>query len=252
MKVLLVGGSGHVGSMTLPYMKAHHQFRILDLSPPKDPTVDYIQGSVTDPEIVQQAIKGMDTFVYMVMRRPTSDNSSMANFDDIIANHEANLMGLHIVLHAAKEEGIRHAVYTSTFTVHERTRNLFPSEEEIPLDNPGVYGLTKGLGERVCQYFCREHDMSIIAMRITGPSTREQWTERRGQPKLNPVRIWWTDEEDLARAYLAAIKTQNSGFDAVFIAGDEEHQEINLSKAKRLLGWEPLTHTYVNTDRNEE
>ena len=49
MKVLLVGGSGHVGSMTLPYMKAHHQFRILDLSPPKDSTVDYIQGSVTDP-----------------------------------------------------------------------------------------------------------------------------------------------------------------------------------------------------------
>ena len=155
MKVLLVGGSGHVGSMTLPYMKAHHQFRILDLSPPKDSTVDYIQGSVTDPEIVQQAIKGMDTFVYMVMRRPTSDNSSAANFDDIVANHEANLMGLHLLLHAAKEEGIRHAVYTSTFTVHERTRNRFPSEAEIPLDNPGVYGLTKGLGERVCQYFCR-------------------------------------------------------------------------------------------------
>ena len=146
MKVLLVGGSGHVGTMTLPYMKPNHQFRILDLTPPRDPSVDYTEGSVTDPDIVQQALKGMDTFVYMVMRRPTSDNSSVANFDDIIANHEVNVMGLHILLHAAKAEGIQHGVYTSTFTVHERTRNHFPGEEKVPLDNPGVYGLSKGFG----------------------------------------------------------------------------------------------------------
>ena len=35
MKVLIVGGAGHVGTMTLPYMKSHHQFRVLDLSPPQ-------------------------------------------------------------------------------------------------------------------------------------------------------------------------------------------------------------------------
>ena len=33
MNVLLVGGSGHVGTMTLPYMKSHHNFRVLDLNP---------------------------------------------------------------------------------------------------------------------------------------------------------------------------------------------------------------------------
>ncbi len=48
MNVLLVGGSGHVGTMTLPYMKENHNFRVLDLSPPKDASVEYIQGSVTD------------------------------------------------------------------------------------------------------------------------------------------------------------------------------------------------------------
>jgi len=247
VKVLLVGGAGHVGTMTIPYMKTNHQFRILDLSPPRDSSIDYIEGSVTDPNIVQQALKGMDTFVYMVMRRPTSDNSSAANFDDIIANHEVNVMGLHILLHAAKAEGIQHGVYTSTFTVHERTRNYFPAEEKVPLDNPGVYGLSKGFGEQVCQYFCREHKMSIIALRITGPSTRQQWLEKRTQPKSNPVHIWWTDEEDLARAYLSAISISHTGFNAVFIAGDEEQKEINLSKAKQILGWEPLTHTSFST-----
>ena len=245
MNVLLIGGSGHVGTMTLPYMKSHHNFRVLDLNPPKDDSVEYIQGSVTDPDIVQKALEGMDTFVYMVMLQPTSDRSSVADFSDIVANYEVNAKGLHIVLHAAKEMGIRHGVYTSTFTVHERTRNNFPYEDVVPRDNPGVYGLTKGFGEQVCEYFSREHGMSLIALRITGPSTREQWLERYAQPKEASVHIWWTDEEDLARAYLAAISVQHEGFDAFFIAGDHEQKEINLSKAKRLLGWEPLTHTLV-------
>ncbi len=243
MNVLLVGGSGHVGTMTLPYMKEQHNFRVLDLAPPKDESIEYIHGTVTDADIVQKALKGMDTFVYMVMLRPTSDRSSVADFPDIVANYDVNAKGLHILLHAAKEAGIKQGVYTSTFTVHERTRNSYPYEDIVPRDNPGVYGLTKSFGEQVCEYFVREHDMSLIALRITGPSTREQWLERRNQPKDSSVHIWWTDEEDLARAYLAAISVEHEGFDAVFIAGDYEQNEINLSKAKRLLGWEPLTHT---------
>ena len=138
----------------------------------------------------------MDTFVYMVMLQPASDRSSVADFSDIVANYEVNAKGLHIVLHAAKEAGIQHAVYTSTFTVHERTRNNFPYEDVVPRDNPGVYGLTE--------------DSSGY--------------------------IWWTDEED---------SVEPEDFDAFFIAGDHEQKKINLSKAKRLLGWEPLTHILV-------
>ena len=50
MNVLLVGGSGHVGTMALPYLKAHHRCRILDLRPPTDTSVEYIQsmGDVVD------------------------------------------------------------------------------------------------------------------------------------------------------------------------------------------------------------
>ena len=245
MKLLLVGGAGRVGTMTAPYLKSKHQLRVLDVVPPHDPEIEYIQGSVTDPAAIQRALKGMDTFIYMAMKNPTSEISSAATFEDILVNHQVNIMGVHLLLHAAKAEGIQRGVYTSTFTVHERTRNHFPSEDELPLDNPSVYGLTKGFGEQICRYFCREHRMSIMALRITGPSTRAQWLERRSLPKSNPVHIWWTDEEDLAHAYLAAVSAPQTGFEAVFIAGDEQQQEINLSKARRLLGWQPLTHTRV-------
>jgi nucleoside-diphosphate-sugar epimerase len=129
-------------------------------------------------------------------------------------------------------------------SVHWRERDWYPAEELTALDTPSVYGLTKGFGELICQYFARWFDMNLIALRITGPRTRTQWLAERRDPKPDergrPLYI--TDEEDLANAYLAALEAVQVGhgrFDAVFIAGDEREEEHNLAKARRLLGWEP-------------
>src|SRR5207248_2894990 len=152
------------------------------------------------------------------------------------------------LLWTAQSLGIMRGVHTSTMSVHYRERPFFYSEEQTPLDTPSVYGLSKGFAERICEYFARWFDMNLIALRITGPRTREQFlTERRSQgPEQH---LYWTDEEDLARAYLAALDAVQIGhgrFDAVFIAGDESESEHNLSKARRLLDWEPRSHKYLN------
>ncbi len=114
-----------------------------------------------------------------------------------------------------------------------------------------MYGLTKGLGERICEYFARWFDMNLIALRITGPRTRaeflDEWRKFREQPVER--RLYWTDEEDLARAYLAALQAVQVGhgrFESIFIAGDETEQEHNLSKARRLLDWAPESQKYVS------
>jgi len=59
-----------------------------------------------------------------------------------------------------------------------------------------------------------------------------------------------TDEEDLARAYVAALEAVQVGhgrFDAMFIASDEHEQEHNLSKARRLLGWQPMSQRLLGS-----
>jgi nucleoside-diphosphate-sugar epimerase len=120
----------------------------------------------------------------------------------------------------------------------------YPAEEVVPLDSPSVYGLTKGFGEIICKYFARWFDMNIIALRITGPRTRAEWLAERRTPRAYPdgSRLYVTDEEDLANAYLGALQAVQIGhgrFDAIFIAGDEHERAHNLSKAQRLLGWQP-------------
>jgi nucleoside-diphosphate-sugar epimerase len=244
VRVLLVGGSGHVGSFVTPYLRRRHDLRVLDLRPPRHADVDYVEGSITDPAALERALDGVDTFINMVMKSPQGGSSTAQTLTQIRENYEVNTLGLHLLLFTAQGMGVKRGVHTSTMSVHHRERTWYPAEELAPLDTPSVYGLTKGFGEAICQYFARWFDMNLLALRITGPRTREQWLEQRRRPPTYPGGhpLYITDEEDLANAYLAALEAVQVGhgrFDAVFIAGDERETEHNLSKAKRLLGWQP-------------
>lgn len=251
MKILMVGGSGHVGTFVTPYLGKRHQLRVLDVRPPKHANVEFVEGSITNPGDLRKALEGVDAFINMVMKSPQGGSSTDQTIPIISENYEVNTLGLHLLLFTAQGMGIRRGVHTSTMSVHHRARSWYPSEDELPLDTPSAYGLTKGFGELICRYFCRWFDMNIIALRITGPRTRAQWIdERRAPPERKTGRLYVTDEEDLARAYLAALDAVQVGhgrFDAVFIAGDEHEKEHNLSKAKRVLNWTPRTHLEIET-----
>ncbi len=246
MRVLLVGGAGRVGTFITPYLREQHELRVLDLRAPSAEGVEYVEGSITDPEALRRALDGVDAFVNLVMKSGQGGSSTEQTLTEIRENYEVNTLGLHLLLFTAQELGVRRGVHTSTMSVHHRERTWYPSEESVPLDSPSVYGLTKGLGERICAYFARWFDMNLVALRITGPRERDLWLEeRRAGAVSEGVRLYVTDEEDLARAYLAALDAVQSGhgrFDAIFVAGDEGEESFNLSKARRLLGWEPRSH----------
>lgn len=251
MKVLLLGGSGHVGTFITPYLQRRHSLRVLDLHPPRHIGVEYVEGSVTDPDALRRALDGVDAFIWVVMRKPQGGSVRDQDIPTIVENYEVNTKALHLTLFIAQELGVMRGIYTSSMSVHYRMRERFEAEELIPYDTPTVYGLSKGFGEQICQYFARWWDMNIVALRITGPRTREQYVEQRRNPVI-PTQgkpLFVTDEEDLANAYLAALEAIQTGhgrFDAFFIAGDEDEREHNLSKAKRVLGWEPRSHRLLD------
>ncbi len=247
MKVLLAGGAGLVGSRITPYLLRHHAVRVLDLHPPGDPHVEYVEGSVTDPEALTRALTGVDSFIYLVMQSGQGGSVTDQDVATIADNYDVNAKGLHLLLFLAQGLGIKRGIYTSSMSVHYRARTWYPAEEGVPLDAPSVYGLTKGFGELICQYFARWFDMNLIALRITAPRSREQWLAERHAPPTNQdsSRVFVTDEEDLANAYLGALHALTIGhgrFDAIFIAGDEQEEVHNLSKARRLLDWQPQVH----------
>ena len=232
-----------MGTFITPYLLEHHTLRVLDMRPPRHPGVEYIEGSIADPEALRRALDGMDAFISMVMKSGQGGMNSDQTVDQVIDNYTVNCLGVHLLLLTAVEMGIRRGIYTSTMSVHNRNRAWYPSEEETPLDGPNVYGLTKGFGERICRYFAREFDMNLVVLRITGPATREQFVERIKNPP-SEFKLYYTDEEDMARAFMAALEYIQIGHgrcETFFISVDVHHEEMNLSKARAILGWKPET-----------
>jgi len=223
---------------------------------PERDDVEFVEGSISDPLALERALGGVDTFIAMAMKSPQDGSVTHQTPTIMSDNYNVNAFGLHLLLHTAHRLGIRRGVYTSSASVHDRERDYFPAEEQVPLDGPSVYGLTKGFGELICAYFCRWFDMNIVALRLSGPSRRQQYLDYRRSPVLrsngHPY-LYVTDEEDLARAYSAALRVVQEGhgrFEAVYVTGDDTGEEWNLSKARWLLGWQPESQRYVDDQQN--
>ncbi|MCR6671537.1 NAD(P)-dependent oxidoreductase [Devosia ginsengisoli] len=252
MRVLLVGGAGHVGKLITPYLKARHTIRVLDLGDPGDPDIEYVKGSVLDPEAIRTALADVDVFVWLAMRNGQGGMVTNQSLEDIVNNYDLNTKALHLFLYLAQEAGVKRGVYTSSMSVHYRGRPFYAAEADVPLDSPSVYGLSKGLGEGICAYFARWFGTSIISLRISGPRSREAYLKERRNP---PQRagdgsfVYPLDEEDMANAYLGAIETvakaTEPGFEAVFIVADENGEEHDLGKAERLIGWKPQSQRLI-------
>jgi nucleoside-diphosphate-sugar epimerase len=231
MKVLVIGGSGHVGGLTLPYLAQHHSLRVFDLRPPANSDGEYIAGSVNDIAALCQAAEGMDALLYMAM-----GNKEYATPEAITTNLDVNIKGVYLALYAAHQAGITQAVYTSSMSIYGgNLMERYFADEELTPDSSELYGFTKRIGEEVCRNAAREWGMNINALRLCFPIPEDEWqsTTRLGTPTIA------TTAGDVARALLAALEYRG-GFQAFMISGDYEQTLLNMSKAKRLLGWEPL------------
>ncbi len=132
MKLLLVGGAGHVGQLITPYLKARHTLRVLDLAPPADPEIEHVKGSVLDPEAIRSSLVGVDGFIWLAMRSAQGGMVTDQDIETIINNYDLNTKALHLFLYLAQEAGVKRGVYTSSMSVHYRGRPNYPGEDQVP------------------------------------------------------------------------------------------------------------------------
>ena len=236
MNVLVIGGSGHVGSLVLPYLIRRHAVRVFDLQPPACEGVEYVHGSVCDFAALSGAMQGIDTVLYMAMgshKRVGRDD--WATLESRTDAFDVNIKGVHLALYAAHSAGIKHVVYTSSMSVyHDNGVNRPGSDEDTPPDSDHVYGLTKRMGEEVCRSACRVWGMSVNALRLCLPVSEAEWMAEihPGEPTIR------TTAEDTADALIKALDFRD-GFQAFTISGDYQEKLMSLAKAKRLLNWAP-------------
>jgi dihydroflavonol-4-reductase len=148
-RILVTGGSGFIGQHLVSALVARHrQVRVLDLLPPAHflPDVQYIQGSVLDPDLVNQALRGVGE-VYHLAALP---GMWLPKKDDF---HTVNYHGTEVVITAARRCGIKRFLHCSTESILFRASSSQDAacEQDLlpPDDMPGLYTRSKLLAEQL-------------------------------------------------------------------------------------------------------
>ena len=235
-KILVIGGSGHVGTLILPYLQEKYDLRVFDLRPPAQEGIAYFEGNVTDLDALRQAAQGCDSMIYMALYNKRE--SSWNHLNTARGHFDVNVTGVYLALGAAQEGGIRHAIYASSMSVYDPIGGRYFPTEFIAPDSTELYGLTKRMGEEACKAAVATWGMTVTALRLCLPLSRDEWTARMQRNGDAP--FIWMREDDVARAFDLALEKPLGGFDAFTLCGDWRQNMMNLSRARTILGWEPL------------
>jgi dihydroflavonol-4-reductase len=146
-RVLVTGGSGFIGQHLVSALVARNrQVRVLDLLPPTHllPDVQYIEGSVLDPDLVDESLRDVGE-VYHLAALP---GMWLPKKDDF---HTVNFHGTEVVITAARKRGIARFLHCSTESIlfgSSPSRDVCEQGLLQPQDMPGLYTRSKLLAEQ--------------------------------------------------------------------------------------------------------
>ena len=172
---LVTGGAGFIGSHVVDeLLRQGERVRVLDnfctgkranLAHNLD-RIELLEGSLTDLETVRRAVAGVDNVLHL-----GAIPSVPRSVADPIASNEANVTGTLNLLVAARDEGVRRVVYSSSSSVYGNSPAL-PKREDMPASPLSPYAVSKLAGENYCRAFHEVYGLQAVALRyfnVFGP-----------------------------------------------------------------------------------
>ena len=177
MKHVVTGGCGFIGSHLVDrLLELGHEVVALDDLSTSDgaylnPAAALIEGSVTDADLVASATEGADAVFHTAAwaRIPRS-------IHDPIGTHDVNVNGTLNVLQAARNNGVRRVIYSSSSSVYGDQPTHVMREDMRP-EPKSPYALQKLVGEQYASMFARLFDMQIVSLRYFNVYGPRQATE---------------------------------------------------------------------------
>lgn len=172
MRILITGGAGFIGSHIAELFQGKADIRILDNFKSgyrhnlDGLQVEVIEGSVTDPAIVAQAVQGIDYVFHLAAM--VSVPESMHNIQGCV---DVNVKGMLTVLRASADAGVKKLCFSSSAAVYGQNPELPKLESMVP-EPMSPYAVTKLDGEYYCRMFQEEGWLNTVSLRyfnVFGP-----------------------------------------------------------------------------------
>lgn len=230
MRVLITGASGLIGRQLARALESEHDLVLGDIRPSDDPRSVHLD--ITQPESVRAAMRNVDAVVHTAIA-----SGHEGDFEDDAFNQlrfDVNVKGTWNVLDAAAKAGVRRFVHTSSLMVVWGYAAPQPVASDAAARPVGTYAVTKYLAEVLCEHAAKAHGLSVVCLRIPKPIdlTDPAWKRQHLRPQ-------WIAFPDLLEAYRLALIAPGIGFEIITAVGDSSRCRWDLSKARRLLGYEP-------------
>ncbi|MDT0166318.1 NAD-dependent epimerase/dehydratase family protein [Actinotalea sp. AC32] len=169
MKVLVTGASGLLGRTTAEHLRdAGHDVRTFQRRPSGVDGAEDVLGSVTDPDDVDRAVRGVEAVVHLAAK--VSLAGDPADF------RRVNVEGTRTVLDAARRHGATDVVHVSSPSV-AHTGTSIVGADAPPADPDGTHGeyaRTKAEAELLA--LVADGDLRVVAVRphvVWGPGDEQ-------------------------------------------------------------------------------
>lgn len=176
-KVLVTGGAGFIGSnLVKKLVERGNSVTVLDnfisgypvnLDP--FPTVRIIEGDVRDQPAVTEAIRGAKVVFHLA-----ASVGNKRSIDEPLTDAAINVLGTIQVLEAARKEGVRKIVTSSSAGIFGELKSL-PIREDHPVEPDTPYGCSKLCEEKLCLAYAKLYQLEAVCLRyfnVYGPNQR--------------------------------------------------------------------------------
>ena len=165
--VLITGGAGFIGSNLVKYLiEEGNSVTVLDnfMSGYRSnlklfPSIRIIKGDVRDKNVVETAMKGAEIVFHLA-----ASVGNKRSIDNPIIDAEINVLGTINMLEAARKEGVRKIVTSSSAGIFGELKTI-PIKEDHPIEPDSPYGCTKLCEEKLCLSYSKLYDIEVICLR---------------------------------------------------------------------------------------
>jgi UDP-glucose 4-epimerase len=158
-RVLVTGGGGFIGSnLVRALLERGDEVRVLDNFSTGNRAnlaglnIEVVEGELRSYERVHNAVRGVEIVFHL-----GALGSVPRSVQDPLTSNAVNVDGTLNVLLAARDEGVRRVVFSSSSSVYGTRRELPVAESQAP-DPLSPYGVAKLAAERYCVSFSRVYE----------------------------------------------------------------------------------------------